>query len=60
MNTQQEALRSALLTKHSGDQIKKNEMGGARSTYVGEEMYIQGFVGTRDHLQDPRLSGKII
>jgi hypothetical protein len=28
-----------------GDQIKKNEMGGACSTYGGEERYIQGFGG---------------
>jgi len=28
-----------------GDQLKKTEMGGARSTYTGEERYIQGFFG---------------
>jgi len=27
----------------SGDQIEKNEMGGAGSTYGGEERCIQGF-----------------
>jgi hypothetical protein len=35
-----------LLTKYfSGDQIKKNEMGGAHGTYGGEERHIQGFGG---------------
>ena len=35
-----------LLTQHcSGDQTKKNEMGGACSTYGGEERCIQGFGG---------------
>jgi len=27
------------------DQIKKNEMGGARSTYGREDRYVQGFGG---------------
>jgi hypothetical protein len=27
------------------DEIEKNEMGGALSTYGGEEMLIQGFGG---------------
>jgi hypothetical protein len=30
-----------------GDQIEKNEMGGASSTYVGEERCIQDFGGVR-------------
>jgi len=30
---------------YSGDQMKKNEMGGVRSTYEGEERYVQGFGG---------------
>ena len=34
-----------LLTKYSGDEIKKNEMGGLYGTYVGEKRCIQGFVG---------------
>ena len=29
----------------SGDQIEKNEMGGACSAYGGEERRIQGFGG---------------
>jgi hypothetical protein len=42
----QTAVCSVLLTKYySGDLIKKNEMGGARSTYKGEESYIKGFGG---------------
>jgi hypothetical protein len=40
------ALCSVLLTKyHSGDQVKKTEMGRACSTYGDEERYIQGFSG---------------
>jgi hypothetical protein len=36
----------ALFTKYNSvDQIEKNEMGGACSSYGGEERYIQGFVG---------------
>jgi hypothetical protein len=35
-----------IITKYfSGDQIKKNEMGGACSTYGWEERCIQGFGG---------------
>jgi len=35
-----------LFTKYySGDQSKKNEMGGARSTRGGEARCIQGFGG---------------
>jgi len=29
----------------SGDEIKKNEMGGTCTIYEGEERCIQGFVG---------------
>ena len=37
---------SVLLTKYCpGDQIKKNKMDGACSTYGGEERCIQGFGG---------------
>ena len=40
------AVRSVLLTKfNSGDQIKKNEMGGACSRFGGEERYMQGSGG---------------
>jgi len=28
-----------------GDQIEKNEIGGASSTYGGKERYIKGFGG---------------
>ena len=42
--TQQGALRSVLLTRyHSGDQVKKTEMGKTCSTYGGDERCIQGF-----------------
>jgi len=39
-------LLSVLLTKYcSGDQIEKDEMGGACSKYGGEQRCIQGFCG---------------
>jgi hypothetical protein len=39
-------LCSVLLTKyHSGDQVKKTEMGRTCGTYEGEERYIQSFSG---------------
>jgi hypothetical protein len=42
--TQRGALRSVLFIKlYSGDQIKKNEMGGTCSTYEREERRIQCF-----------------
>ena len=44
--TQREALGFVLLTKHYLDeQIKNNKMDGARSTYGGEERFIQGIGG---------------
>jgi hypothetical protein len=36
-------LCSALLTKYSGDDLKKNEMAGAYDTYGGERRCIRGF-----------------
>jgi len=30
---------------YSGDQIEKNEAGGACNTFVGEERFMQGFGG---------------
>jgi preprotein translocase subunit SecG len=37
---------SVLLKKYnSGDQLKKNEIGGACGTYGRQERCIQGFVG---------------
>jgi hypothetical protein len=44
--TLQGALCSAFLTKyHSGDQVKKTEMGRTCGIYGGEERCIQGFSG---------------
>jgi hypothetical protein len=54
-----------LLTQNcSDDKIEKNEMGGAYSTYGGEERRVQGFwwgnLRRRDHLGDPGVDGRII
>ena len=47
-----------------GDQVEKNEMGGACSVFVGEERPIQSFGGgdlrERDHLEDPGVDGRTI
>jgi hypothetical protein len=53
-----------LLTRYySGDQIKKNEMGGTCSTYgdrTGAYMVWWGNLRKRDHLEDQGLDGRII
>ena len=54
-----------VFTKYdSVDQIEKDEMGGACSTYGGEERRIQGFGGEnlreRGHLEGPGVDGRII
>jgi hypothetical protein len=50
-----------------GEQIEKNDMGGACSTYGGEERCTQGFffgggrnLRERDHLEDPVLDGRMV
>jgi hypothetical protein len=47
-----------------GDQIIKNEIAGAGSTYGEEESCTQGFGGgnlsERGHLEDPCVDGRII
>jgi hypothetical protein len=58
-------LAHRLFTKYcSGDQIEKNEMGGACTMYGGEgEVYTEfwwGNLGERDHLWDPGIDGIII
>ena len=35
-------------------------MGGACSAYGGEESFIHGHGGERDHLEDPSVVGRII
>jgi hypothetical protein len=49
-------------TSHLGDQIEKNEMGWACSTYREEEGCIQGFDEERERgqLGDPHEDGRII
>ena len=54
-----------MLTKcHSGDPIKKNEMGEACGTYGGEDRCIQGFGGGNlsesARLENPGLKSRII
>jgi hypothetical protein len=48
----------------SGNQIEKNETGGAFNTYRGKERCIQDFGGgdlrEGDHLGDPGIDGRII
>jgi len=50
-----------LLTKlYSGDEIEKNEMGGACSTYGGEVSVGWGILREREHLGDPGVDRRII
>jgi len=52
-------ITSLLLTKYyPGDQIEKNEVGGACNTFGEEERGIQGFGG--ETLEDRGVDGKII
>jgi hypothetical protein len=52
------------MTKYySGNQIKKNEMGGVCSTYGGREVptgFWWGDLKGGDHLGDPGVDGRII
>jgi hypothetical protein len=52
-----------LVTKYfSGNQIEKNEMGGAYSTYGGKEVrtgFWWGDLREGDHLGDPGVDGQI-
>jgi hypothetical protein len=43
----------------SVDQVEKNELDGACSTYGGEERCIQDFGGGRDHLEESDLDERI-
>jgi hypothetical protein len=44
--------------------MKTNKVGGACSTYGGEDSCVQGFggetLGEGDHLKDPGVDGRII
>jgi len=58
-----EELNDLYTTFFLGDEIEKNEMGGACSAYGEEEMCIQGLWGNlreRGHLEDPDVNGRII
>jgi hypothetical protein len=44
----------------SGDNIEKNEMGGACSACGEEKSCVEGFGEERDHLGDPDVDGRII
>jgi hypothetical protein len=51
--------------KHcSGDQIRKNKMGGSCSTYGEDDRCIQDFgtetTGKEDHLEDLCVDGRIL
>jgi hypothetical protein len=49
------------LTKYySVDQIEKNGMGEACSTYGGEERFRWGNLRERDHLEGPGVDGRIM
>ena len=55
-------MRSLMITHYCwGDEIEKNEMGGACNGYGGEEGHKQGFGGgnlrERDHLWDSGVDG---
>ena len=54
----------SIIKYYTADQIKKNEMGGACSTYGGLETRILGFcvsnLRERDHLKDVGVNGKTI
>jgi len=50
-----------LLTQHcSCDRTEKNEMGGAYSTYGGEERFWWGNLRERVHLEDPGIDERMI
>jgi hypothetical protein len=50
-----------MLTEYSGDEIKKNEMGGTCGTNGRQEKCIQGFgegdLRERDHVEDLGVDG---
>jgi len=46
---------------YSGDQIKKDEMGGELNKFGEEEIWTQGETwGERDHLEDLGVDGRVI
>ena len=53
-----------LIEYYSGDQTNNNRMGGACSTYGGEERCLTGFwwrnLREGDHLEDPGIDERIL
>jgi hypothetical protein len=51
------------INNYAGDNIEKNEMGGASSSDRGKRQVCTGFwwenLRVRDHLEDPDIDGRI-
>ena len=55
--------RTVLRSNYSGDQIKKNEIGGACSTYGGQEVHTEIWwrdLKERDRSEDVGVDGRVI
>jgi hypothetical protein len=52
-------MRSFIICTHQVHQVKANEVGGECSTYGRGEKSVQGFGGSRDHMEDQGVDGKM-